>query len=53
MSNHSTLNIEYHRKRMILFALKHHKTRIEAAKALGITSRQLLNLENKYNNDNP
>lgn len=50
MSNQpEILNIDYHRKRLILKALNRTATMPEAATMLGISERQLYNLKRDYN----
>jgi transcriptional regulator with PAS, ATPase and Fis domain len=42
------LNLDYHIKRLLLTAMARYKTQQEQAKALGITSRTLINYCKKY-----
>lgn len=43
------LNIEYHKKRLVLIAITKYKRYDEAAQVLGITRRTIYNLIKKYN----
>lgn len=42
------LNIEYHKRRLIIKALNQMPTKVKAYKALGITEKQLYNLIWRY-----
>jgi len=42
------LNLDYHIKRLLLIAIAKYSTQEEQAKALGITSRTLINYCKKY-----
>jgi len=42
------LNLDYHIKRLLLIAIAKYSTQAEQAKALGITSRTLINYCKKY-----
>lgn len=42
------LNLDYHIKRLLLTAIARYDTQKEQAKALGITSRTLINYCKKY-----
>lgn len=46
-----SLNIIEHRNRLVKMALKRYDTKKEAAEALGITPRHLLNLEQIFKSE--
>ena len=47
-----TLNLQYHKDRLIILALKKYDLQKDAAKALGITTRTLQKLKSKLYDQN-
>ena len=47
-----TLNLQYHKDRLIILALKKYDLQKDAAKALGITTRTLQKLKSKLDDQN-
>ena len=47
-----TLNLQYHKDRLIILALKKYDLQKDAAKALGITTRTLQKLKSKLHDQN-